>query len=142
MDKKLKQAIEQRIVIESARKTQVDTLSNFAAKLSLSCKGLDIELDNRLAKFRSALNKGVSFEHLSPLINDILVLLKSQEAIQLAHQRDLYTSVKNAGKQLQKTNGLPDDTRRALRNLLDNELNNVQSTHGFIPLLNLSLIHI
>ncbi|WP_350594051.1 MULTISPECIES: GGDEF domain-containing protein [unclassified Pseudoalteromonas] len=136
MDKKLKQAIEQRIVIESARKTQVDTLSNFAAKLSLSCKGLDIELDNRLAKFRSALNKGVSFEHLSPLINDILVLLKNQEAIQLAHQRDLRTSVKNAGKQLQKTNGLPDNTRRTLRNLLDNELDAVQSTHGFIPLLN------
>ncbi|TMP76873.1 GGDEF domain-containing protein, partial [Pseudoalteromonas phenolica] len=59
MEQKLKQAIDSRKVIESARKHQVDTLSNFAAKLSLSCKGLDIELDNRLAKFRSALNKGM-----------------------------------------------------------------------------------
>ena len=67
VDKKLKQAIEARVAIENARRLQVDTLSNLTAKLSLSCKGLDIELDNKLAKFRSSLNKGVGFEILSPL---------------------------------------------------------------------------
>ena len=136
VEQKLKQAIETRKVIESARQHQVSTLSNFAAKLSLSCKGLDIELDNRLAKFRSELNKGMSFEDFAPLVDEILSLLKNQEAIQLAHQRDLFTSVRNAGKQLQQTKGLPDDTRRTLRNLLDNELENIQSVHGYIPILN------
>lgn len=134
-DKKLKQAIDARMAVEVARKHQVDILSNFSAKLSLSCKGLDIELDNRLAKFRSALNKGMSFENLSPLIKETLVLLKKQESVQLAQQRDLFTSVQDAGKQLQKVKGLPDNTRRTLRNLLDHEINNVQSTHDFIPLL-------
>lgn len=90
VEQKLKQAIDSRKVIESARQHQVSTLSNFAAKLSLSCKGLDTELDNRLAKFRSALNRGMSFEDFSPLVDDILALLKNQEAIQLAHQRDLF----------------------------------------------------
>lgn len=136
VDKKLKQAIEARIAIENARKLQVDTLSNLTAKLSLSCKGLDIELDNKLAKFRSSLNKGVGFEILSPLIDDILLLLQNQEALQTAHQRELFSSVQTAGKLLQKTKGLPDDTRRTLRHLLDHEINNVQSTHDYIPILN------
>ncbi len=136
VDKKLKQAIEARIAIENARKLQVDTLSNLTAKLSLSCKGLDIELDNKLAKFRSSLNKGVGFEILSPLIDDILLLLQNQEALQTAHQRELFSSVQTAGKLLQRTKGLPDDTRRTLRHLLDHEINNVQSTHDYIPILN------
>ena len=139
-DKKLKQAIDARMAVESARKHQVDILCDFAAKLSLSCKGLDIELDNRLAKFRSALNKGMSFEDLSPLVSETLILLKNQESIQQAQQRDLFNSVQNAGKQLQKTKGLPDETRRALRNLLDHEINNVHSTHGYIPLLDQLII--
>ncbi|TMP02564.1 GGDEF domain-containing protein [Pseudoalteromonas sp. S3178] len=134
-DKKLKQAIDARMAVETARKHQVDILSNLAAKLSLSCKGLDTELDNRLARFRSALVKGVSFEDLSPLIDELVGLLQNQEAVQLAQQRDLFTSVQSAGKQLQKTKGLPDETRRTLRHLLDHEINNVQSTHDYIPLL-------
>jgi len=134
-DKKLKQAIDARMAVESARKQQVDILCDFTAKLSLSCKGLDIELDNRLAKFRSALNKGMSFENISPLISETLTLLKNQESVQQTQQRDLFNNVQNAGKQLQKTKGLPDETRRSLRNLLDNEINNVHSVHGYIPLL-------
>jgi len=136
LNKKLKQAIDTRKVLETARKQQVDTLTNFAAKLSLSCKGMDIELDNRLAKFRSALSKGVDFENLAPLITEILSLLKNQEAQQLSHQRELHTSVLTAGKLLQKTKGLPDDTRRMLRHLLDHQLNEIQSTNDFIPILN------
>lgn len=135
LDKKLKQAINARKTVEQARKTQVDKLSSFAAKLSLSCKGMDIELDNRLAKFRTALNKGVDFEVFSPLIDEVLVLLKQQETQQSAHQRALFNSVHDAGKQLQKTKGLPDDARRTLRHLLDHELNHIQSTRDFIPLL-------
>ncbi|WP_404343956.1 diguanylate cyclase [Pseudoalteromonas mariniglutinosa] len=135
LTKKLKQAIEARAVVENARKLQVDVLSNFAAKLSLSCKGLDIEMDNRLAKFRNALHKGVDFEHFAPLIDEIVILLKSQESKQITQQRDLHNSVLEAGKQLQKSKGIPDGARRTLRHLLDHELNNVQSTHDFIPLL-------
>lgn len=136
LEKKLKQAIDSRMVIEDARKYQVDTLSHFSAKLSLSCKGQDIELDNRLAKYRHALNKGTSFENLAPLINDILALLKNQESIQLAQQRDLLATINITGKQLQQTKELPEDTRRSLRNLLDQELKDIKSIHGYIPILN------
>ena len=135
LNKKLKQAIDARTVVEDARKHQVEVLSQFAAKLSLSCKGLDIELDNRLAKFRNALKKGVKFELLTPFIDDVLGLLKQQETKQMALQRELNESVTDAGKQLQKVRGLPDDARRSLRYLLDHELNNIQSNHDFVPLL-------
>lgn len=135
LNKKLKQAIDARMVVEDARKHQVELLSQFAAKLSLSCKGLDIELDNRLAKYRNALRKGVDFQLLEPFINDILGLLKNQETKQMALQRELNDTVLDAGKQLQKVKGLPDDARRTLRHLLDHELNNIQSNHDFVPLL-------
>lgn len=98
LNKKLKQAIDARTVVEDARKHQVEVLSQFAAKLSLSCKGLDIELDNRLAKFRNALKKGVKFELLTPFIDDVLGLLKQQETKQMALQRELNESVTDAGK--------------------------------------------
>jgi diguanylate cyclase (GGDEF)-like protein len=142
-NQKLKQAIEARMAVESARKFQVDKLSQFAAKLSLCCKGLDIQLDNKLAKFRTALNKGIDFELLIPLIDTILKLLLSQEKIQSTQQQALFASVQKAGKQLQKTKKMPDETRRVLRNLLDHELTNVHSTQGFIPLLDklISIYH-
>lgn len=135
MQKKLKQAIDSRTLIENARKYEVDTLANFSAKLSLACKGIDTELDNRLASYRTALNNGVSFDSLAPLIEDILLLLKNQDAVQRSKQQALYTSIESAGKQLQQTKGLPDNTRRTLRNLLDHDLQNIQSVHGFIEIL-------
>ncbi len=135
LNKKLKQAIDARIVVEDARKHQIEVLSQFAAKLSLSCKGLDVELDNRLAKFRNAIKKGVDFNILKPFIDDVLSLLKNQESKQIALHHELHTSISDAGKQLQKLKGLPDDTRRTLRHLLDHDLNNIKSNHGFTPLL-------
>ncbi|WP_372762127.1 GGDEF domain-containing protein [Pseudoalteromonas sp.] len=136
MDEQLNHALKQRKVLENARKYQVDTLTHFVAKLSLCCKGLDIELDNRLAAFRNTLNKGVNFAQLTPLIDDILTLLKNQETVQLNNQRALHSSIQAAGQQLQKNKDLPADTRKKLRHLLDDDLDNVKSTHGYIPLLN------
>ncbi|MBQ4833409.1 diguanylate cyclase [Pseudoalteromonas sp. MMG010] len=134
-NQKLKQAIEARIAIEDARKFQVDKLSQLAAKLSLCSKGIDIQLDNKLAKFRTALTKGIDFELLIPMIDNIMHMLQSQEKIQLSQQQALFSSVQNAGKQLQKTKKMPEETRRVLRNLLDHELANVHSTPAYIPLL-------
>lgn len=134
LEKKLGQAIKVRKALETARKYQVDVLSQFAAKLSLSCKGQDVALDNQLAKFRSALNKGMDFEEFSPLIDNMSTMLKQQEAVNSANHRQLLQSITNSGKQLQRVNGLPEDARRMLRYLLDHELD-VQSTNEFIPIL-------
>ncbi|MBD1584063.1 GGDEF domain-containing protein [Pseudoalteromonas sp. S16_S37] len=135
LEKKLEQTIKARIALETARKHQVDVLSNFAAKLSLSCKGQDVALDNQLAKFRSVLQKGMGFEELEPLIEGMNETLKHQEATINANNRALQQSISQAGKQLQKIRGLPEDGRRKLRHLLDHELSNINTTNDYIPIL-------
>lgn len=142
LEKKLGQAIKTRKALESARKHQVDVLSQFAAKLSLGCKGQDVALDNQLAKFRSALNKGMDFDEFAPLIDNMTAMLKQQEAVNSANQRQLLQSITESGKQLQRVKGLPEDGRRMLRHLLDHELD-VQSTNDFLPILDklISIYH-
>ncbi|BBN83312.1 diguanylate cyclase [Pseudoalteromonas sp. A25] len=135
LEKKLEQTIKARKALETARKHQVDVLSNFAAKLSLSCKGQDVALDNQLAKFRSALQKGMDFEELEPLIDGMNDILKHQEATISTNNRSLQQSIMQAGKQLQKIRGLPEDGRRKLRHLLDHELSNINTTSDYIPVL-------
>ncbi|CAM4185636.1 GGDEF domain-containing protein [Pseudoalteromonas byunsanensis] len=135
LEKKLEQTIKARKALETARKHQVDVLSQFAVKLSLSCKGQDVALDNQLAKFRSALQKGMDFIEFEPLIESMSETLKNQEAINSANSRALEQSILTAGKQLQRIKGLPDDGRRKLRHLLDHELANINATNDYIPVL-------
>lgn len=133
IEKKLKQAVKARAELENAHKDQIQTLSNFAAKLAVSSKGQDVALDNLLAKFRQALSKGVSFDDLAPLINTITQSLKNQESVNAENHQKLSNSISDAGKQLQKLKGIPDDTRRKLRNLLDHELTEVNVSYEFLP---------
>jgi len=135
LQKKLHNAIKNRDLIESTRKSQLGALTQFVAKLSLVCKGQDLELDNKLAKFRSLLNKGVDFEVLSPFINEVSNILKTQETKQDTNIRKLQQSVNDAGKKLQQTKGVPDELRRSLRNLLSKDLDGIKATADFIPLL-------
>ncbi|MCG9771343.1 GGDEF domain-containing protein, partial [Pseudoalteromonas piscicida] len=135
LEQKLKQAIEARKTLEDARKQQVELLTQFAAKLSLACKGQDVSLDNQLAKFRIALNKGVDFELLVPFIDGISEPLKSQEVTNSNNQKALQTAIQQSGKLLQKLKGLPDESRRKLRHLLDVELEDINSTNAYIPAL-------
>ncbi|SFC14953.1 GGDEF domain-containing protein [Pseudoalteromonas denitrificans] len=135
LQKKLNKAVKNRELIESARQTQLGALTQFASKLSLVCKGQDLELDNKLAKFRSLLSKGVDFEILSPLIEEITNILRAQETKQDENIKKLQQSVNDAGKKLQKTKGIPDELRRSLRNLLTTDLDEIKATSDFIPLL-------
>lgn len=132
---KLDSAIKGRKQLEHAYKVQIDYLTQFIAKLSLVCKGLDLELDNRLAKYRSTIQKGVDYEHLVPLLEEISKLFKEQANRAETNLKALHQSVETAGKKLQKRQGLPDELRRNLRVLLTNDLENVKATTEFIPVL-------
>ncbi|WP_419147603.1 GGDEF domain-containing protein [Pseudoalteromonas 'SMAR'] len=135
LEQKLNQAIAARKTLEDARKQQIELLTQFVSKLSLACKGQDVSLDNQLAKFRSALNKGVDFEHLVPLIENISEPLKQQESTNNANHRALVQAIQQSGRSLQKVKGVPDDARRKLRTILDSELQDINSTTGFLPVL-------
>ena len=110
------------------------TLAQFIAKLSLVCKGIDIELDNRLAGFRRHLQKGANFNELSPIIHDLNVMLARHEANVEAQYRELHSSVNQAGVRLQKRKGIPDESRRTLRDLLNKHLANAKTPLDFVPL--------
>ncbi|MBQ4810644.1 diguanylate cyclase [Pseudoalteromonas luteoviolacea] len=135
LEKKLSQAISARKALEEAKKTQVTMLCDFASKLSFGCRGQDVALDNQLAKFRSALSKGTELEQLTPVIENAIAQLKQQETIYESNERALKGHIQGAGKQLQKLKGLPDDTRRKLRYLLDHELGNIKANVDYVPLL-------
>lgn len=132
---KLDSAIKGRKQVEKAHKVQIDYLTQFIAKLSLVCKGLDLELDNRLAKYRSTIQKGIDYEQLLPLLDEISLLFKEQAQRAENNFKALHTSVESAGKKLQRRQGLPDDLRRNLRTLLTNDLDNIKATNEFIPVL-------
>ncbi len=132
---KLDSAIKGRKQLEHAYKVQVDYLTQFIAKLSLVCKGLDLELDNRLAKYRSTIQKGVDYEQLVPLLEEISKLFKEQATRAETNLKALHQSVDSAGRKLQRQKGLPDDLRRNLRILLTSDLENVKATTEFIPVL-------
>lgn len=132
---KLDSAIKSRKEVEEAHKVQVDYLIQFIAKLSLVCKGLDLELDNRLAKYRSSIQKGVDYEQLVPLLDEITKLFKEQALRAETNFKALHESVEQAGKKLQRRQGIPDDLRRNLRALLNDDLDNIKATNEFIPVL-------
>ncbi len=132
--KKLNSAISQRQTIESTRQEQVGALTQFIAKLSLVCKGIDIELDNRLAGFRRLLQNGSNYKELSPVIHELNTLLSRHEANVDAQYRELQASINQAGVRLQQRKGLPDESRRTLRELLNKHLANATSPLDFLPL--------
>lgn len=134
LQKKLSAAIAQRQQVEMTRQTQVTTLAQFVSKLSLVCKGSDIELDNRLARFRKTLASGVSFELLLPILDEINALLAKHESTQNSQLKTLTNTIKHAGSSLQKHKGLSAELRRSLRHLLNDKLPEVQTTHGFVPI--------
>lgn len=135
LQKKLNQAIETRKKMELSHISQLELFCQFVTKLSNVCKGVDIELDNRLAKFRNAISKGIDFAALSPIIDDTLLVLKHHSARNDANFRELQTSVTQAGKKLQQRKGLPPELRRDLRSLLSEGLEGISATNDFLPIL-------
>ncbi len=135
LQRRLEQAIVNRKKIEESCNTQIDLLTQFISRLSVVCKGQNVELDNRLAKFRSELKKGVDFELVMPLISETLSLLTEHGKKNEANFRKLHMSVESAGKKLQKKQGLPPELRRNLRSLLTSDLDKIKATNDFIPVL-------
>lgn len=132
MQKQLTNALKARKTLEDTYETQFKILAQFVSRLSLACKGVDVDLDNRLAKLRTELNRGTDLEKLLPFIeatSDNLKLLESR------HQADIQSmqqGLADAGKLLQQQKGLPDQLRRDLRELLG-KVGQSSTVHAFLP---------
>ncbi|WP_235357638.1 GGDEF domain-containing protein [Arsukibacterium ikkense] len=129
----LANAIKARKSLEDAYESQFKILAQFVSRLSLVCKGVDIELDNRLAKLRNELAKGTDLEKLIPFINDTNQSLQLLEAKQQHDIKQVQHELNQAGKLLQQQKGLPDQLRRDLRALLTKVAEPPATVQAFLP---------
>lgn len=141
VQQQLDNALKARKSLEDTYQAQFKILALFVSRLSLACKGVDVDLDNRLAKLRTELNRGTDLEKLLPFIegtSDSLKLLETRHQQEVVKVQQGITS---AGKLLQQQKGLPDQLRRDLRQLLGKVEQPSASVHAFLPHLT-DLVHL
>ncbi|MDT0602288.1 diguanylate cyclase [Thalassotalea castellviae] len=135
LKKKLDAAIESRSIIDDEFKLQTTLFTEFIIKLSQATKGIDLSLDNKLAKLRSLFTKSAPIADVQKLVKEITLLLqkfsikKEQEIAKLQSEFNL------AGQALQKVNGLPENLRRQLRTLLKDNEETKEALAQYIPLM-------
>ncbi|MDX2368591.1 MAG: GGDEF domain-containing protein [Colwellia sp.] len=133
---KLNTAIESRASLEEDFSYQSNLLIQFINRLSLVSKGINLELDNRLAQLRVLLTKSSPISDIELKIVEISKLLQNHTVTNEQNITRLHEKFNNAGKNLQKTKGLPDDLRRKLRALLKETQSTKESITQYVPLLN------
>lgn len=132
---KLDASINSRAALEEDFNKQSTMLIDFISKLSMTCKGLDLELDNRLAKLRSLLTKSAPLADIENEIKKISVLLTRHTGRNEKNIRDLHTQFHHAGSALQKINGMPPQARRSLRALLSDNNDSKDALVQYVPKL-------
>jgi diguanylate cyclase len=133
---KLDTAIKSRASLEEDFNAQSTLLTQFITKLSNVCKGIDLELDNRLAKLRVLLTKSAPYSDIEQEIKVISQILNQHASKNDKHIREMHEQLHLAGKTLQKVNGLPNDVRRNLRNLLNSNPDHKEALIQYVPKLN------
>lgn len=129
----LANAVKARKQLEDTYESQFKILSQFVSRLSLACKGIDIDLDNKLARLRQEFAKGTDLEKILPLVESAVEALKALEMRQLSDLKKAQNTLTDAGKLLQKQRGLPDQLRRDLRDLLTKVEEPSATVQAFLP---------
>ncbi len=133
LKKKLDAAIKSRSVLEENFQSQSSILVQFIGKLSQVCKGIDLELDNKLANFRILLTKSAPISEIEVQINLISTLLLKLSTKNDANIRELHQQFHAASTILQKINGLPDQLRRNLRTLVKENQDSKEAIIQYVP---------
>lgn len=135
LKKKLEAAIQSRSTLEEDFSVQSSLLIQFIGKLSLVSKGIDLELDNRLAQLRTLFTKSAPIAEIESKIAVITKLLQQHSITNEQNLTRMHEQFNMAGESLQKINGLPDDVRRTLRALLKETKTSKDALVQYIPLL-------
>lgn len=132
---KLNAAIASRASLEEDFKAQSSMLIEFINKLSQVAKGINLKLDNRLAQMRGLLTKSAPISDIELKIAEISKLLQTHTVTNEQNITHLHMQFNNAGQNLQKVKGLPDNLRRKLRTLLVETQSTKESLTQYVPLL-------
>jgi len=135
LKRKLDAAITSRASLENDLKSQATMLIEFIGKLSQTCKGQDVTLDNKLANLRALLKKSAPLSDIQVQISTISNLLKKHSATNETNIRTLHSDFLSAGESLQKINGLPASLRRELRALLQTSEDHKDAIIQYVPSL-------
>ena len=136
LEKKLASAITSRADLEKDLASQSSIFLKFINKLSLVCKGMDLELDNRLADFRKMNKDSQSFVAISNQMNIVSDLLQQQTKKNDQNVRLMHNKVLDSSKSLQKSKGLPEQTRRELRAFIASIAEQKETVIQYVPVLN------
>ena len=113
---KLQQAYAELLI---QKKNEHDVYTRLISRLTLACKGQNLELDNKLAELRSLLSDNQSINATSPLIQQLDELLNDHSrnvSEQISHAKQ---AINNRCKRLQKIRGLDSSFRRQLRECIE-----------------------
>jgi len=135
LKRKLDTAIETRSTLEVDFNAQTNLLVSFINKLSLVSKGVNLELDNRLAKLRTLFSKSAPLSDIENSIDIISKLLQQHSVSNEQNITRMHEQFISAGASLQKINGLPEDLRRNLRALLKEGKESKDALIQYIPFL-------
>jgi diguanylate cyclase (GGDEF)-like protein len=135
LKKKLDMAIESRSSLAKDFSQQSSLLIQFIGKLSLIAKGIDLELDNRLAQLRTLFAKSAPFTDIETKIAIISKLLQQFSVANENNITTLHQEFNFAAESLQKINGLPAELRRELRALLTDAKDSKDALIQYVPLL-------
>lgn len=131
----LASAVKARKQLEDTYESQFKILTQFVSRLSLVCKGIDVDLDNKLARLRQQLANGTDLEKLLPQLDATTEQLKLLESRQHQELKKAQLTITEAGKLLQKQKGLPNQLRRDLRDFLTKVEEPAATLHAYIPQL-------
>lgn len=135
LKEKLDSAIDSRSSLENDFTLQSNLLIQFISKLSLISRGIDLELDNRLAQLRTLFTKSAPIADIEEKITIISKLLQQHSITNEQSISQMHKQFNQAGESLQKINGLPGNLRRDLRGLLMEAKESKDALIQFIPLL-------
>lgn len=135
LKRKLDNAIESRSSLEDSFTVQSTLLIQFISKLSLISKGIDLELDNRLAQLRTLFTKSAPFTEIEEKVTAITKLLQQHSVTNQQKIAQVHQQFTQSGENLQKIKGLPDNLRRDLRQLLQEKKDSKDVLVQYMPLL-------
>ncbi len=135
LKRKLDNAIQSRSAIEEDFSAQSQLLIQFINKLSLVSKGVDLELDNKLAQLRILFTKSAPLSDIECKISTITKLLHQHSITNEHNINQMHKQFTCAGESLQKLTHLPESLRLNLQLLLKNTESNKDSLIQYIPLL-------
>ena len=131
---KLNAAIASSASLEEEFNSRSSLLIHFIDTLSNVSKGLNPELDNRLAQLRVLLGKSAPISKIEERMAEISKLLQRHTISNEKSITEIHQQFNDAGKNLQKINGLPESLRRKLHKLLQETQTTKDSLNQYIPL--------